>query len=104
LQRRTNNSNKAKFWILTLPSEAFVPYLPPSVCFIRGQLEQGAGGFKHWQVCAIFFTQVRLSHVRSVFGPYHAEPTKSVCAERYVWKEETRIAGTQFELGERPKV
>jgi len=31
----------------------------------------------------------------------HAETTRSEAAEEYVWKEDTRINGTQFELGER---
>ena len=32
----------------------------------------------------------------------HCEPSRSNAADAYVWKEETRVEGTQFELGERP--
>lgn len=32
----------------------------------------------------------------------HVELSRSEAAEAYVWKEETRIAGTQFELGRKP--
>lgn len=32
----------------------------------------------------------------------HCELTRSDAADEYVWKEETRIAGTQFELGRKP--
>lgn len=32
----------------------------------------------------------------------HCELTRSEAADEYVWKEDTRIAGTQFELGRKP--
>ena len=32
----------------------------------------------------------------------HVELTRSQAAEEYVWKEETRIPDSQFELGDRP--
>lgn len=56
----------------------------------------------HWQLLVIFKRKIRLGGVRSVFGPFHAEPTRSEAAEDYVWKEATRVGGTQFELGSRP--
>lgn len=40
--------------------------------------------------------------MRETFGPVHHELTRSAAADEYVWKEETRIEGTQFELGTRP--
>lgn len=43
-----------------------------------------------------------MAQVRDVFGPYHAELSRSAAASEYVWKDATRIAGTQFELGEQP--
>jgi len=111
---RSRVTDKARYWMLTIPHHQFTPYLPASVAYIKGQLEQGTEtpmgidglglsqvGYLHWQLFVYFKTQQRLSHVRKVFGPYHAEPTKSDKAEEYVWKEETRIEGTQFELGER---
>lgn len=90
-------------WILTIPGHCFVPYLPPNIAYIKGQLEQGAGGFVHWQLYVVFQKKVRLGGVKSVFGEEcHAEPTRSSAARDYVWKEDTRIEGTQFELGTQP--
>lgn len=37
--------------------------------------------------------------VRETFGEYHAEPTRSSAANEYVWKEDTAIPNTRFELG-----
>lgn len=95
-------SPKARYWILTVPQASFMPYLPPQCVYLRGQLETGEGGFIHWQLYAVFPGQVRLPTVRDIFGPFHAEPTKSDAAREYVWKELTRIEGTQFELGSLP--
>lgn len=94
-----SNSNKAVYWILTMPHHTFTPYLPPGCSFIKGQLELGEGGFLHWQVMVGFTGQVRLAAVRKTFGPIHAEPTRSKAAEDYVWKDETCVQGTKFVLG-----
>jgi len=111
----TNNSNKAKYWMLTIRHADFTPYLPPGVAYIKGQLEEGSGpgnqehgtgtevvGFLHWQVMCIFTNQIRLAGVRKTFGTAHAEPTRSEAAEEYVWKEDTAVEGTRFELGKKP--
>lgn len=90
-------------WILTIPHYCFLPWLPPDCVYIRGQLEQGDGGFLHWQVYVVFKKKIRLRGVKSVFGEQtHAEPTRSAAAREYVWKENTRIDGTTFELGTLP--
>lgn len=97
-------SPQAKYWLLTIPHHAFMPYLPTNILYLRGQLELGANtGFLHWQLLAIFDSKVRLASVKRVFGDgIHAEPSKSNAANDYVWKEETRVEGTQFELGNVP--
>lgn len=96
-------SPQARYWILTIPHANFLPFLPPGVVWIRGQLERGTNdGFLHWQLAVTFGTKVRLKRVRDTFGPFHAEPSKSDAAEQYVWKEDTRVDGTQFELGTQP--
>jgi len=95
-------SKKAVYWILTIPHHEFTPYLPNSIAYIRGQLETANSGFLHWQILAICTSQVRLSAITKIFGPYHAEPTRSKAAEDYVWKEDTAVSGTRFELGVRP--
>lgn len=66
---------------------------------MRGQQELGAGGFLHYQCMVAYPKKVGLSRVRSDFGACHAELTKSDAARDYVWKEDTRVAGTQFEFG-----
>lgn len=90
---------QGKYWLLTIPHAQFIPYLPPACSWIKGQLELGEGGFLHWQVIVAFRRKVRPGKVREVFGNVHHELTRSAAAEEYVHKEETRVVGTQFELG-----
>lgn len=91
------------FWLLTIPHHAFTPYLPAGVSWIRGQLEIGESGYLHWQVCAATVKRERLRGIKAVFGHQaHAELSKSDAASAYVWKEDTRVPGTQFELGAKP--
>jgi len=119
---------QARYWILTIPYASFTPYLPPTICYIRGQLERGeqpnlagrggelgAGaqhggdqdanrdGYLHWQLMVTFSRKIRLRGLKLIFGPTcHAEPSRSSAANDYVWKEHTRVEGTQFELGTSP--
>jgi hypothetical protein len=90
--------------MLTIPYHLFVPYLPDGVQYIKGQLEKGAeSNYLHWQVLLILGKQSRLSLIKKIFGDEcHAEPTRSSAAEAYVEKEDTRVEGTQFELGTKP--
>jgi len=90
-----------RFWILTIAHNEYTPYLPAALSYVRGQLELGAGGFLHWQIVAAWPKTVRLSAVRKLFGPHHAELTKSDAAFDYVWKDETAVENTRFELGQR---
>lgn len=95
---------QARFWILTIPHADFLPWLPPGVAYIRGQLERGERtGYEHWQLCVSFTSKQRLRAVKSIFGDScHAEPTRSDAAREYVWKQDTSIPDTQFELGTLP--
>lgn len=100
------NSGQARYWMLTIPQHGFVPFLPSQCTYIIGQLELGSNndngqreGYLHWQLVVGFRRAVRLAAVTKLFGPYHAEPTRSDAAEEYVWKEDTRVEGTQFKLG-----
>lgn len=93
---------QARFWLHTIPVHEFVPYLPEGVCHLAGQMEEGEGGFRHWQLVSSFARKVTLAQVRRIFGPFHVEPTRSDAARAYVFKEDTRVAGTQFELGVLP--
>lgn len=97
-------SKPARYWLGTIScASGWVPpdALPESCVWIRGQREIGAGGFEHYQVFVAFSRAQRLSAVKSLLrSPSgHFESSKSVAAEEYVWKEETRVAGSQFELG-----
>jgi len=106
----TNGSNQrttsalACYWIGTIScDEPWVPCLPDGVQYLKGQKEEGEGGFQHWQIYFKFSRNCRLGNVRRTFAPTigHWEPTRSVAAEAYVWKEDTRI-GEQFEFGSKP--
>lgn len=96
--------NQARYWLLTIPHHEFLPYLPDGCSYIRGQLECGGGtGYLHWQLLVHFKAKRRLAGVKLVFGnSAHCEPAKSLAARDYVWKDETAIANTRFELGELP--
>lgn len=94
--------NQGRWWMLTIPQQDFVPYLPPGFAYIKGQLEIGAGGFAHWQICGCADRSRRRAWIRRTFGPFHCELTRSEAAIDYVWKEDTRVNGTQFELGRKP--
>lgn len=101
--RNARQLPQGKFWMLTIPFANFTPWLPPTVAFIKGQLEEGEGGFKHWQVVCCFERKVRFTTVKDMFGPTaHIELTRSDAANNYVHKEDTRVDGTQFELGQLP--
>lgn len=94
-------SPQARYFLLTIPSHDFIPYLPPSVQHIKGQLEHGSNtGYQHWQVNVAFHNKVTMFKVKEIFGSStHVVLTNSKKSLEYVWKEDTRVAGTQFELG-----
>jgi len=90
------------YWLLTIPHADFLPYLPPGCAYIAGQLESGAeSSYLHWQVLVAFDRKCRLGHCKKIFGASaHCELSRSSAARDYVWKDETAVAGTRFELGE----
>jgi len=90
---------QGRYWIFTIPSHCYTPYLPPGCVWSRGQLELGEGGFLHWQFMSVFDKKVSLATVRRIYGSFHAELTRSEAAIEYVWKEDTRVEGTQYEIG-----
>lgn len=94
---------QGRYWLLTIPHHCFTPFLLPGCTYIKGQLERGQGGYLHWQVFVLFPGNRRLRAVKDAFGEEcHAELSRSSAAVDYVWKEETRIGGTQFEFGKLP--
>lgn len=92
------------YWLLTIPHSDFTPYLPEGINWIRGQLERGSDTeYLHWQILVATSSKTGLPGIKRIFGHgIHAELTRSASANDYVWKEETRVEGTQFELGTRP--
>lgn len=100
----TVRNKPAAWWILTIPVHEFIAYLPSGVDYLKGQIEEGdQTGYRHWQVVVHLRSQQRLSWIKKVFGDAaHAEPTRSAAALDYVWKDETRVDGTQIDLGKPP--
>ena len=98
------NRRQGIYWILTVPfADLPTPTsLPESCSWFRGQLEVGEGGFRHWQILVAFRRKSSLSAVKSLWPTAHAELTRSDAAVAYVWKESTRVSGTQFEFGGKP--
>lgn len=95
---------KARYWILTIPVDDWnVPVdLPAGVTYLRGQQEIGEGGFHHWQLVANFKERLTLQQAKAFFvSTAHLEPSRSAAVDDYVWKEESRVPDTQFELGVR---
>lgn len=97
------NRRQGIYWLLTIPHHDWVPHLPQGVSWIRGQLERGTDTeYLHWQICMALSKKNSLSYVKNIFGSTcHAELSRSEAATEYVWKELTRVDGTQFELGAR---
>lgn len=96
-------SPQGVYWLLTIPQEQYTPYLPDACAYVKGQLEQGGEtGYLHWQLLVVFKRSVRLRAVRSTFGAVHGELSRSTAADEYVWKEDTAVTGTRFELGRKP--
>lgn len=95
---------QARYWLLTLP-QAQHPAQPrlnvdEGTVYLKGQLEVGVHtGLVHWQLLVVFDKKVRLATVVRAYPGCHAEPSRSDAANAYVWKEETRVPGTQFEIG-----
>lgn len=92
----------ARFWMLTIPGADWSPptTLPPGLTYVRGQREVGEGGYDHWQICCRTAAPVRLPGLKALFcASAHAEKSRSEAALAYVWKEDTAVAGTRFEVG-----
>lgn len=93
------------YWLGTIPADLWIPLLPQGVSYLKGQREVGeTTSYEHWQVLAITDRKQSLRGIKLIFGidGSHWELSRSSAADDYVWKEATRVEGTQFELGERP--
>jgi len=95
----------SKFFILTTSFRTHVldvSSLPNGATYWRGQLELGAGGLLHWQHALCMEKKVRVSAIKRMFPTSHIELSRSSAVYDYCWKDDTRVEGTQFELGRRP--
>lgn len=94
---------QGRYWSITKFNE-WIPELPVNAAYIKGQKEIGHNTQnEHWQIMVIFKSNTRLRSVKEAFhGECHAELSRSKALDEYVWKEDTRIPGTQFELGHKP--
>lgn len=99
---------QARYWLLTIPVADWSPPdeedLPNDIAFIKGQREIGEGtGYEHWQLLVVFSKKLRLRSCKERFcETAHCEPSRSVAADAYVWKEDTAVPGTRFSLGVKP--
>ncbi|AMB42966.1 hypothetical protein [Circovirus-like genome DCCV-6] len=93
-------------WIGTIPVDLWRPTLHPEVAYVKGQKESGSdAGYMHWQIIFYLKKKGSLTAVKACFpAAGHYELTRSAAAEEYVFKEDTRVADSQFELGVKPFV
>lgn len=102
----SSNNMQGKYWLLTIKYEDWnaPTELPSTIAYLKGQEEIGEGGYHHWQLLACFARKTRLAGVKAAFcQSAHCELAKSRAASDYVWKEDTAVAGTRFELGSLPR-
>lgn len=97
-------SPQSRWFLLTVPAEDFTSdALLDGVNYIKGQLEVGGSGYRHWQLVVYTERKATVTRIREIFGGRaHVERSRSPAALAYVWKEDTRVDGSQFELGEPP--
>jgi len=95
----------SKWYILTLPALRYVyscAALPDRLDYVKGQLELSESGLLHWQFVLHCRQSLRSVAIRKMFPGAHVEATRSAAAVAYVWKEDTSVADTRFEIGEVP--
>lgn len=93
----------ARHWLGTLYNWERIDVLPAQCVWLRGQEEIcPTTGRHHYQLIASFSKPQRLAAVKRLIGSGHWEATRSEAAKAYVWKEETSVPGTRFELGSQP--
>lgn len=95
---------QGRYWLCTISCAHLpeAPVLKDDICYIKGQKEIGQGGFEHWQVLVVTKKKTTLNKVKqSLHNTAHVELSRSSAANDYVWKEDTRVEGTQFEIGKR---
>ena len=95
----------SKYYLLTLPAQQYVfapAFLPDGLIWMRGQLELAREGLLHWQFVICLSDRRRSSFVRDLYKSAHVESTKSAAANDYVWKDDTSVSDSRFEIGAAP--
>lgn len=96
----------ARWWIGTIPysAEYNLSNRLNAVVYARGQRERGGTtNYEHWQLVVNLAKPQRLSYLKKIFGDQcHWEPTRSESALSYVWKDDTAVPDTRFEVGTKP--
>ena len=98
-----NRSSKYMYWILTIKFNSWrIPdTVYKNVKYMRGQLEHSKTNYLHWQIAVQYYKPQSFIVVKQQFSKHaHVEPIFSVAAWNYVWKSETALSNTQFELGD----
>lgn len=100
-------SPQGRYWIATLSDERNPDFNPETLIsdkikWVKGQKEQGANGFIHWQF-VLCTEKIRLNALKALISDnVHLELSRSEAAESYVWKDESAIPDTRFEHGKKP--
>jgi hypothetical protein len=96
--------SSGKYWCVTIKEADFTPELLDGLSWIKGQLEEGEGGFRHYQIVCYSIKKSRMPAIKSIFGnSAHVELSRSAAATNYVWKDDTAIPDTRFEFGAVPR-
>lgn len=91
-----------RYWILTIRKDLFDPKatLHKDIQYIKGQQEKGNNtGYEHWQLIVHSKKKMTTYGMSKIFPQCNIEPTRSKAAEDYVWKDDTKVEGTEFENG-----
>lgn len=94
----------ARYWLGTIPIESWIfpSPLPGEIAYAKGQEERGTeSGYHHVQILVVYKRPVRRSQVSKTFAG-HWEKSRSSAASEYVWKDDTAVPNTQFEIGTIP--
>ena len=97
-----------KYWFITVGAEYFKPV--QAMCprrdltFMKGQREIGENtGFDHWHFSVGFSKEKTMAQVKEYFcKEARCELSRSDAVDEYVWKENTRVEGTNFCWGRKP--
>jgi len=86
----------------SLDMELFFETNSDIINWMKGQQEIGETGYHHWQFCLNLKSKKSLNQMKSMDPQCHWELTRSTAIESYVWKEASKVQGTEFEFGSKP--